>query len=400
MHWKGLCVFLASSQMCFAAPAPEQMDDFIKSNQDFSLALYSQQNKNENLLFSPYSIFSCLSMVYVGAREETATEIQKMLSLGLSQNKTATLSFELNKLLSPKSADAFTLSLANGLWVNKDSFVLSDFRHTLQDDFDAQVDELDFSKSEEAIQVINEWTSNTTQGKIPKLLEANDVDKCTRLVLTNAIFFKGKWLSPFNTQKTSNGDFYPHPNSPVIVPMMEQSGSFSYFENDLFQMVALPFEGLTLKNGEMACLFLLPKEEVPFTEIDPQLTSSNLCSWIQALVPTFTQIKIPRFEFKKRLLLNETLQRMGMQLAFTEKANFSAIDGMRDLLINKVVHEAYFALNEAGVTAAAATAASIGVTSFPTKKTLSFIANRPFLFFIVDMHTQLPLFMGKLIYPL
>jgi len=390
--------FLLRFQGSFATPTKDQIDAFIQENRNFSLSLYDQLDQNQNIIFSPYSLFSCLSMAYVGAREETANEIEKVLSLTASQQKSASLSFALQKLLASKKEEV-QLTIANGLWVAKDSFILSDYRHKLQEDFSAQVDALDFQKNEEAVQIINEWTSNTTQGLIPKLLESEDVNPFTRIILTNALYFKGNWAHPFDPQKTLPTKFYPTPETHYMVPMMEQSTTLAYFENDLVQMIALPFQEVHPKNSQFACLLLLPQEEISFAEIKEELTSQALRAWIAGLKPTSMQIKIPRFALSGHYDLNEPLKQMGMQLAFTEKANFSGIDGMRDLFIHKIIHAAYFSLNEIGVTASAATAASIGVTSAPPKKSKPFIANKPFLFFIIDMDSALPIFMGKLIEP-
>lgn len=399
MNWKHLFLTIITASTCWGSTTPTQVDDFVKSTQEFSHSLYHQLDQNQNLVFSPYSIFSCLSMVYVGARDETAKEIQKCLNLKYTQTKIPSLSFELNKRLAKKSGEGYQLHLANGLWVNKDSFVLSDYRHALQDDFDAQVSELDFSKNDEATQIINEWTANTTEGKIPHLLESGDVNKMTRLVLTNALYFQGQWLSPFAPELTKDGNFYPTPKTPTIASMMEQTHTFPYFENDLLQMVALPFEGLTTKNSQMACLILVPKEDLPLTDVQNQISQGSLSSWLKNLTPTYLKLSLPQFELTRRYDLSTPLQTLGMKLAFTDQANFSGIDGMRDLFVQKVIHAAYFNLNEAGVTAAAATAASIGLTSFPEEKPKIFLANRPFLFFIVEMESGLPLFMGKLVQP-
>lgn len=390
---------LICSKLAFAAPTEPQVKDFIKSNQQFALSLYTQLEDEHNLVFSPYSISSCLAMMYMGARGETANELQKLLCFGFPQNKTPALAYKLNQMLSAKDEKEYQFNLANGLWVQKDSFVLSDFRHALQDDFEAQVDELDFGKSEEAIQIINEWTSNTTQGKIPHLLKAGDVDKSTRLILTNALFFKGSWLIPFSKEATQDVNFFPTPKTSTIVPMMSHTGFFSYFENDQFQLIALPFSGVSHQNHSIACLLLLPREDVVFNKIDALLSPTNLENWIENLSSTHIKVCVPKFTLTQRYNLNRTLQNMGLKEAFTEKANFSGIDGMRDLLISQVIHETYFAFNEDGVTASAATAGMIGVTSFPEEKPRSFIANRPFLFMLIDLDAKLPIFIGKLTEP-
>lgn len=394
---KRLIPLLMFATSCFAAKNG-QLDQYVKDTTQFSLSLYSHLDKSTpNVVFSPYSVFSCLSMIYAGAREQTADEMQKALSLNFSQLKVGPLASQLATSIKPKTGEmSYELNIANGVWVDVDTFVLSDFRHTLEEDFDANIESLDFSKTEESKDIINEWVSNETQGKIPRLLESGDVTDATRMVLTNAVYFKGSWSKPFEVKNTVRSNFHPTPKTDVPVPMMSQSAILPYFDNDLVQLLALPFLGSNPKNSNLACLFFLPKEDISMKEIEDNLTASVLQSWLGGLEPTPINVKIPRFQLTMRFDLNDPLKSMGMNIPFTEKADFSGIDGMKDLFISKVVHETFFSLDEEGVTAAAATSGSLNITSVLEKPSLSFVADHPFLFMIVDLTTKTPLFMGKI----
>lgn len=380
----------------------EMANKLSKSCTDFGISLYSSLNKGtqSNLIFSPYSIFSCLSMVYVGARDITAQEMQMALSLQLRPNELPKGAFALTQSLTQNLATpaegSYALEMANGMWLDRDTFVLSDYRHAIEDSFQAKVQSLDFAKTEEATSIINEWTSNQTHGKIPQLLEAGDLDSSTRVVLTNALYFKGSWQKPFDVKNTADASFYLAEGSSVKTKMMKQISTFPYFENESFQLIAMAFARKE-SAGAPACLILLPKKSVALADCEKQLTSDALRSWIGALKAQNLQIKMPKFSIDRRFDLNNTLKALGIQNAFSDKADFSGIDGMRDLFLSRVVHESFFALDEAGVTAAAATSASMNVTAAPpSQPPLPFIVDRPFLFMLVDLKTKLPLFLGKI----
>ncbi|MBI2743135.1 MAG: serpin family protein [Chlamydiales bacterium] len=369
-----------------------------KNCTDFGLSLYSTLNKSAstNIIFSPYSIFSCLSMVYIGARDVTATEMQTALKLTFKRPELSKAALALSSSLASSGDGSYTFDMANGLWLDRDSFVLSDYRHAIEDGFQAKVQSLDFAQTEQAISIINEWTSNQTHGEIPKLLEEGDIDGSTRVVLTNALYFKGNWQKPFDPKNTADSSFYLAEGSSVKTKMMKQNSTLPYFENESFQLLALPF---VKKEGAAApaCLILLPKKGVALSDCEQDLTSDALRGWIEGLKPQNLQIKLPKFTLDRRYDLNNMLKALGIQNAFTDAADFSGIDGMRDLFLSKVVHESFFALDEMGVTAAAATSASMNLTATPpSQPPVAFVADRPFLFLLVDLKTKLPLFLGKL----
>jgi serpin B len=393
--------FIALTNILFAVPE-DQVITLSKETAEFSFSFYSTLDHSSNFVFSPYSIFSSLSMLYVGSKEETSQEIQKALFTNFLQNKISPIFSQLQHNLIPntKIIDGYALDIANGLWVDQDTYVLSDFLHAAEEDFDAKVQDLDFHEAEKAITLMNEWISNQTRGKIPSLIQPGDITGATRMVVTNALYFKGNWMAPFSPKSTSPGPFYLSSKNSINVPMMQQTYSFPYFENDLFQLIALPFIGKSRQNNTLAFLIYLPKLDIDVATVEQNLNAIQLQTTLNQLKTELVDVKIPRFALKMRFDLNATLQEMGIKSAFSDDANFSGIDGMCDLFLSKVVHESFLSLDEAGVTAAAATAASLNVTSVLEKKPpISFIADHPFLFFIVDMKYKTPIFMGKLSNP-
>ena len=356
--------------------------ELAKDTAEFAAAVYQEIDAADNTVFSPYSLFSCLSMVFAGAADNTAWEMHKALQLSVSQKA---LPREYAKLRTTLASEEF--QIANALWADVDTVLLSDFSHTLKENYDAKFQALDFSKTAEAVSIINEWTANQTHGKIQKLLEDGDIDGLTRLVLTNAVYFKGDWKLPFSAALTAPQPFHVSADTVKEVPMMKNTAHFPYYENDQAQVLGLPF-----KSGKTACLIILPKEGEALSFSAPLFKE-----WACSLVSERVAVSLPSFSIKSRFTLNDILENLGMKEAFTDKANFSGMDGMRDLYLSKVVHEALFILNETGVVAAAATAAPMNATGALEKKPpIAFNANRPFLFMIIDLKTQTPLFLGKL----
>lgn len=398
------CSLFLATLLSFSLPLFSAEDGRVKKivseSSTFGFSLYSALNASSsaNLIFSPYSVFSCMSMVYIGARSDTATQMRKALSISLSRGDLPKASQVLSNLLIAHAAEgSYKFDIANGLWLDRDTFVLADYRHTVEEGYQAKVQSLDFSKTEESMSIINEWTANQTHNKIPRLLQGNDIDSTTRVVLTNAVYFKGRWQKQFDPEATVEGDFtIAAGSSPVQVKMMEQATTFPYFENDQMQVLALPFEKKSEKSA-FSALILLPKKDAALSDVEAQLTTSAFQKWLTQLESKNVHVKLPKFCLDNRYDLNDPLQKLGIRKAFTPEADFSGIDGMKDLYLTKVVHQTFFALDEVGVTAAAATAASINVTAVPPEyPPIDFTCDHPFLIALVDLNTKLPLFLGKI----
>ena len=378
------------------------IDELTKDHREFALSLYPVLDvEDSNLVFSPYSIATCLSMVYVGARGETASQMEKALHLEIDRKTIAKTSSLLAQslMLKKKEDNGYQLNIANALWIDQGIFLLADFRYAIEQQFKAKLGILNFTQSVNALSTINDWVSEQTQGKIVNLLAGNDINALTRLVLTNAVYFQGTWERPFDPKNTKNAPFHPKPDATMMVSMMSQVLFAPYYENELMQAIALPFIGMANGGNKLALVILLPKSADNFSNMFDELNAS-FDHWISTLEPQQVNLKIPKFTLSNRYDLNESLKQLGMEDAFDSDANFTGIDGMRDLFLNKVVHQAFFDFDENGVTAAAATAAAINATSAGPKET-AFVMNvdHPFLFFIVDLNTQEMLFMGKIAKP-
>ena len=363
----------------------------FSNNNRFALHLFPLlDSSSSNVLFSPFSLYSALSMVWMGAEEKTKEAMQHALQFSLepSDLKQAYSQFFLKR-------EDSRLKIANAVWANRDTFFLPSFLFTLQENFQANASSLDFKNSVRSSSIINEWIENQTEGKIPTLLEPSQIDPLTRMIVTNALYFKGRFSSPFDPGQTKDAPFYPSEDHSLVAPMMHQVNSFSYFEDEDFQVLSLPFEKEEKEDQNISLLIFLPTRREGLS-----LSVKQLKEAIRGLKRRTVNVMLPKFTQRQRLILNDPLKNLGMEIAFSERADFSKINGLHDLFLSLVIHEAYVALDEMGVVAAAATAASMKTTAVRPTPGLDFLANRPFLFLLVDLDTQGIFFLGKLYTPL
>ncbi len=371
--------------LCFFRPI--FADVSLDGVSSFGWDLFPTAAKNDkNTIFSPYSIYSCLSMTAAGAQGDTLKEIQKVLRLPPNLKKLADALTANNESLQGH------LKIGSSLWVAPKFVIRADFRKTIETDFHASVQSLDFSASQSAANTINQWIAEHTDQKITQLFAPNDLQSQTRLVLANALYFSSKFLRPFNPKMTTAQSFWTNTDSVVKTPMMEQTALFLYVEDETFQTIAIPMEA-----HQIAFVVFLPKKRV-FSNLSSLMTFDKFKTCLENLDAAKVQVRLPKFSLKERFDLNQILSQLGISNAFTPKANFSGIDGKRDLYLSKVLHEAYFALDESGIVAAAATGAAMNVTSTGGTPR-AFIADHPFIFALVDLQTKIPLFLGELMTP-
>lgn len=382
--------------------------DLVSDNSAFAMDLYQQlKARDGNLFYSPYSISLALAMTYAGARGETEEQMVDALHFSPSQDKLHpafnSLDIELAKRgegAKGKDDEGFRLNIVNAIWGQKDYEFLTDFLDTLAENYGAGLRILDFIQApEESRIIINDWVSEQTEGRIEDLIPQGMIDSLTRLVLTNAIYFNAAWAFPFNESATSDGIFHLINGDEVTVPLMKQTESFGYAEGEDYQAVELPYDG-----NELSMVILLP-ESGEFSTFENSLDSMKLQEILEnlqyALVNgkrTEVALTMPKFEFESSFDLKNTLSNMGMQVAFSENADFSGMNGSRDLFITDVVHKAFVSVDEAGTEAAAATAVIVASTSIPMEP-IKVNIDRPFIFMIRDIETGALLFAGRVLDP-
>lgn len=366
----------------------------------FGLALYRRAIKgNENLALSPVSLQMALAMAYGGATGETAAEMEA--HLGFSTGMHEAMGAAMKRYTTPESPKdpVYELAVANRLFTDRKLTVKPSFLSLTKERYQAEAQALDFRTEPEAARgTINAWVKTQTREKIPELLPAGSVDADTRMVLTNAVYFKGRWAHAFEKEQTKPGAFTLAGGKKTQVPMMHQEAQFRYAEADGAQILEMGYRG-----GSWAMVFALPAAADGLSALEAKLTEKSLAGWREAMDFTAVQVALPRFELKPEgpLALGNALKDMGVKLAFDGgRADFSGIappsaDGR--LALSEVFHRAYVKVNEQGTEAAAATGLVMKTTSLPIKvpNPKVFTADRPFLFFLVDTSSGAPMFMGR-----
>jgi serpin B len=379
-----------------AAPAPEM--ELVRGNTEFAVDLYAQlRTQPGNLFLSPHSISTALAMTSAGAAGNTAAQMAATLHLPKEGDVHAAFAGLEAGLRAIQEKGGVKMSTANSLWPDKASTFLPAFLDLCRTHYGADITPQDFRGAPEAARkTINDWVSDRTAGRIQDLLAPGVIDALTRMVLVNAIYFKGDWAARFDPAKTEPATFFAAEGERAI-PLMHRRGSIRYAATDTLQLVELPYAG-----NDLSMLVLLPRERDGLPALEAALTADKLTEWTKALRPRDVKLWLPRFKVEAQFLLKPTLAALGMGDAFdADKADFSGMNGRKDLFIGAVVHKAFVEVNEAGTEAAAATAVVMQTRSAvrPVDEPAEFRADHPFLFFLRDMRTGAILFAGRLATP-
>lgn len=368
----------------------------VKGNNCFCFKFYSDLARKEkgNLLFSPFSVYTAFAMVYEGASGKTKEEMETVFNFVKEGSGRRGPWAKLLDRINKKGKD-YQLFTANALWIQKDFKVLPDYTTTIEKFYKGMVSNIDFfGATERSRQTINKWVEEKTTNKIKELFRPGTLNQLTRLVLTNAIYFKGEWLKQFEKEDTKEEDFWVSKERSVKVPMMRitgQNARFNYAETEGLQILEMDYKG-----NDISMIVLLPKGDIELLE--KSLTEENLRNWISRLREERIDVYFPKFKITKRYTLNDIVQEMGAKSAFIPgKADFSKINGTKELYIQIAVHQAFIEVNEEGTEAGGATGIGIGITAVPIKKV--FRADHPFIFIIQEKETETILFLGKVVNP-
>lgn len=395
---KSLCfvLILMSVVTCFSEESDMQI--LVDGNTAFALDLYQKISETKgNHFFSPYSLSIALAMTYGGARGETEKQMATVLHFSLGQNKLHSTFSELqNHFKQIQQEGEFRLNIANALWIQNNYEILRDFRELNRKYYEANLFGVNFINDPEGSRrKINDWIERKTQGRIKDLLGKGIIKTLTRLVLTNALYFKGDWMRKFNPDKTRKKDFWITEESKTKVRMMTQKNFFGYSESKELQVLEMSYEGV-----DLSMIILLPRKKDGLAELEKKLNTQTLTEWLSILRIKHVEISIPKFETIRSLNLKQILSSLGMVDAFSNRADFSGIELKKELKISDVVHKAFINVDEAGTEAAAASAVVMGIKSaLPPKDLPQFIADHPFLYLIRDRITGTILFMGRLTEP-
>jgi serpin B len=362
-------------------------------NTQFATGLYSQlRQKPGSLFFSPFSISTALTMTAAGAKGDTLAEMNKLLHLPADPHP-AFGTLLVKVVGSDLGRKAYTLTAANAIWGQKGYPWRPEFVGLLQKNYRAGFVEADYKADPEAARTqINGWVEKETQQKIRGLIGPGVLTPLTRIVLTNAIYFKGDWRSQFKKPLTKDQPFMKADGSKADVPLMTQEMNFPYAAADGVQVLELPYV-----RNELSMVVVLPAKPDGLPQVEAGLTPDALGKWKAAARSTLMRVYLPRFKAESEFLLNEPLQALGMKAAFGPKADFTGMHSSPEqVYISHVLHKAFVDVNEEGTEAAAATAvvAKNAPSPAPPEPKL-FRADRPFLFLIRDNATGSVLFLGR-----
>ncbi|HDR73720.1 MAG TPA: serpin family protein [Methanoculleus sp.] len=386
-------------------PSPANTGAVVEANNRFAWDLYhaletDEGNAGKNIFFSPHSISTALALTYEGAEGETADEIRSVLYF--PENKSAlregykALIAEVNR-----GDSAYTLRTANAIWAEKTHPFLPGYLSVAEDYYGAEVENLNFiSAPEESRLTINGWVEDRTEEKIKNLIPAGAITSLTRLVITNAVYFKGTWVLQFDESLTTESAFTTAGGETVTVEMMQRTGEdarYNYTETETLQILKMPYEHDG--TGSLSMLVLLPKEN-DIGVAEKALGAQELAEAIAEMEETRVDVYFPKFSLECDYMLTDTLPAMGMPTAFGPGADFSGLDGTRELFISDVIHKAFVEVNEEGTEAAAATAVVFGKGAAIEEDPVPvFRADHPFVFMIVDDEHDTVLFMGRVADP-
>ena len=372
----------------------------VTADTAFGLDLFTVVAGDDNLMVSPYSIATALSMLYPGAKGLTATEIADVLHLSVDD---ATLHAARNHidtaLATPPppmgdedTREPFTIRPANSAWGQGGYPFLDDYLGVLAESYGAGLRLLDYVGDPEGSRgIINDWVEDATEDRIEDLIPEGAITVDTRLALVNAIWFKANWFEPFDPDATTPGTFTLLDGTEIEVPLMQAGLRTGYAATDRFEAVRLPYA------GDAAMVVLLPRKGSP-AELAADLTPEDLdISWGEFQV----DVTLPTFEFDAEIALKSALQELGMRAAFEspvgDGADLTGITAVRELFVSDAFHKTFIALDEEGTEAAAATAIIVSLESAPEPAT--FTADRPFLFWIEHSSTGEMLFLGQVTNP-
>lgn len=369
-------------------------------NNAFAVDLYRKLNSDPgNLFFSPASVTSAFAMAYAGARGTTASQMASTLHFALPPDRLhPAMGAFLAQLNGPHQN--YELHMANALWADKAQHFLPDYTSLMKRDYGAGFRPVDFHANPEAARVlINNWVAQQTQQKILDLVPAGSVTPLTRLILTNAIYFKAGWADQFSKSQTQSEDFHLDSTRTVKTDLMHQTKSGEYLRGPAFQAIELPY-----KSNDLSMIVLLPDAPDGLPALEQSLSAANLDKWISSLAyQEKIIVTFPRFKITQQFELSHALESLGMKQAFEPGiADFFGITGDKSFSISSAIHKAYIDVDEEGTEAAAATAVMMvgaAMRQAPPPPPIIFRADHPFLFLIRDNSSGAILFLGRLTDP-
>lgn len=373
-----------------------------RDNTLFGIHLFSLlKQRSDNFVFSPFSISSTFAVIYGGANGETETQMKKGLQFSLTRDVASAAINDLTRSLTSYNRDVnphFRLSLVNSLWFQSDFPLQAGFLSQLPLDFHERIRFVDFNTEPEAVRSkINRSVLERTYGRISDILPIGMVNKETKLILITGINLKARWQQPFKTQSTHTASFFSDspPYKTISVAMMENTGRYPILETDSFSLLEMPYAPLYSSPLQLSFFILLPHHKVSPETLEQWLLPNRLKSLVSQMQVQDVHVSIPKFQITDGFNLKDPLKQLGMQVPFTEQADFSKMTDKK-LKIDEVFHKAFITIDEWGTEIASAPINSTVAAPSEKQGPIFFQANRPFIFFIMEKSTGTLLLLGQL----
>jgi serpin B len=374
-----------------------ELEAVVSANDHLAFSLYKQlAAPSSNLFFSPFSVDAALSMTSLGAGGETETEMRAVLGIPESTDDYhEAFGALLADLTGAHRGRGYQLYLANRLFGQEGMPFTASFMNVTSSFYHAPLQTVDYRVDPEgARKEVNGWVSDNTQGIIQELIPLGAFDTDTRLTLANAIYFQSSWASAFDVKNTQNAPFLLEDGTEKPVPLMHSSGLFRTASDELFSMLSLDYA-----DEELSMLLVLPVQRGALAQAEPMLDEQRWRALSSSLTEQKVAVSLPRFEARSELSLKDALAALGMPSAFGSGADFSGLlepgIGREPLHIEHVLHQSYVRVDEAGTTAAAASAVVVATRSASPE----FRVDQPFVFAIQDKLTGALLFLGRIADP-
>ena len=391
------CLVASDKQRIMSPAVPDaDLKEAVSGTTAFALDLFQQlRTEKGNLFYSPFSISQALAMTFAGARGDTEKQMAKALHFDLPQAQLHPAFNALDLALASRGKGAagsdgagFRLNISNALWGQTGDTFEAPFLDTLAQSYGAGMHVVDFRGAAAGSRtIINDWVEGRTEDRIKDLMPQGSITSDTRFVLTNTIYFNAAWAIPFESSNTKLAPFTHRDGSKSDVQMMASNQDLAYGAGDDYAAVALPYD-----SGELSMLVILPPQG-SLDAFEASLTPARLTDIVDGMSGYNVSLTMPRAKIESSFSLVDQLAKLGMTDAFTESADFSGINGKKDLSISAVVHKAFVSVNEAGTEAAAATGVVGGLTSAPPPAEIHL--DHPYLFLIRDNATGAVLFLGR-----